>query len=91
MFKKVYCFFTVYETKPEILDKAEKRYLRGVIRPFRDKVLKIVKKYDPIKELEYIRIIIKDDASLEFPSFSKNTMYENMKTDKKYNLEELGL
>ena len=82
---------TVYEYKPEILDEAEKRYLRGVIRPFRSKVLQIVKKYDPIKELEFIRIIIKDDISLEFPSFSKNTMYENMKTDKKYTLEELGL
>ena len=53
--------------------------------------MKIIKKYDPIKELEYIRITIKDDVSLEFPSFSKNTMYENMKTDKKYTLEELGL
>ena len=35
---------TVYEVKQEILDEAEKRYLRGVIRPFRDKV-KYIKKY----------------------------------------------
>lgn len=82
---------TVYETKGEILDEAEKRYLRGVIRPFRSKVLKIVKKYDTFTDLEYIRIIIKDDTSLEFPSFSKNTMYKGMKKDKKYTLEELGL
>ena len=82
---------TVFERKEEILDEAEKRYLRGVIRPFRNKVLKIVKKYDLFTELEYIRIIIKDDASLEFPSFSKNTMYKNMETNKSYTLEELGL
>ena len=34
---------TVYEVKPEILDETEKRYLRGVIRPFRGKVLQIAK------------------------------------------------
>lgn len=82
---------TVYEYKQEILDEVEKRYLKGVIRPFRSKVLKIVKKYDTFTDLEYIRIIIKDDTSLEFPSFSKNTMYKGMKKDKKYTLEELGL
>ena len=82
---------TVYEYKQEILDEVEKRYLKGVIRPFRSKVLKIVKKYDTFTDLEYIRIIIKDDTTLEFPSFSKNTMYKGMKKDKKYTLEELGL
>lgn len=82
---------TVYEYKPEILDEAEKRYLKGVIRPFRSKVLQIAKKYDCFTELEYIKITIKDDASLEFPSFSKNTMYKNMEIDKKYTLEELEL
>ena len=82
---------TVYESKPEILDEAEKRYLRRVIRPFRSKVLQIAKKYDNFTGLEYIRIIIKDDVSLEFPSFSKNTMYKSMELDKKYTLEELGL
>lgn len=82
---------TVYEANEEILDEAEKRYLKGVIRPFRNKVLKIVKKYDTFTELEYIRIIIKDDSSIEFPSFSKNTMYKNMETNKSYTLEELGL
>ena len=82
---------TVYESKVEILDEAEKRYLREVIRPFRSKVLQIAKKYDNFTDLEYIRIIIKDDVSLEFPSFSKNIMYKNMEEDKEYTLEELGL
>ena len=84
-------YITVYESKSEILDEAEKRYLRGVIRPFRSKVLQIAKKYDNFTGLEYIRIIIKDDVSLEFPSFSKNIMYKNMEEDKEYTLEELGL
>lgn len=34
---------TVYERKEEILDKAEKRYLRYVIRPFRKEVCRIIK------------------------------------------------
>ena len=84
-------YITVYESKVEILDETEKRYLRGVIRPFRSKVLQIAKKYDNFTGLEYIRIIIKDDVSLEFPSFSKNIMYKNMEEDKEYTLEELGL
>ena len=36
-------YTTVYESKAEILDEAEKRYLRGVIRPFRDRVKYIQK------------------------------------------------
>lgn len=79
----------VYEYKPEILDKAEKRYLRRVIRPFRDKVTYIRKfvystgdaKIDIVVENWYICL----------PTFPKNQMYKNMKDDKEYTLEELGL
>lgn len=80
---------TVYETKGEILDEAEKRYLRGVIRPFRDKVTYIRKfvystgdaKIDIVVENWYICL----------PTFPKNQMYKNMEDDKEYTLEELGL
>lgn len=79
----------VYEYKPEILDKAEKRYLRRVIRPFRDKVTYIRKfvystgdaKIDIVVENWYICL----------PTFPKNQMYKNMEDDKEYTLEELGL
>ena len=79
----------VYEYKPEILDETEKRYLRGVIRPFRDKVTYIRKfvystgdaKIDIVVENWYICL----------PTFPKNQMYKNMEDDKKYTLEELGL
>ena len=80
---------TVYESKVEILDEVEKRYLRGVIRPFRDKVTYIRKfvystgdaKIDIIVENWYICL----------PTFPKNQMYKNMEDDKEYTLEELGL
>lgn len=82
-------YTTVYEYKPEILDEAEKRYLRGVIRPFKNSVSIIRKMYS--QEKEYIKIQYKDDAPTNLPYFEKDTMYKGMKLCKKYTLEELGL
>lgn len=84
---------TIFERKEEVLDAAEKRYLAGVIRPFRDKVKYIVK-YDNslIKtEKEYLKIKIMNDADINFPYFEKDFMYKGMKESKKYTLKELGL
>ena len=80
---------TVYKIKPEILDEEEKRYLRGVIRPFRDKVIYICKT-DNSNGKEYINVDLDHDALL-LPDFKSNTMYKGMKLEKKYTLEELGL
>ena len=77
---------TVYEYKPEILDEVEKRYLRGVIRPFE---VIFIKKVD-LTNAEYIYIELKSDH-ISLPNFSSNTMYKGMEIDKKYTLEELGL
>ena len=77
---------TVYEAKPEILDEVEKRYLRGVIRPFE---VRFIKKVD-LTNAEYIYIELKSDH-ISLPNFSTNTMYKGMEIDKKYTLEELGL
>lgn len=82
---------TVYETETEILDKAEKRYLRGIIVPFKDKVICIRKSKNLIETLEYIAIELKGDSSICLPYFEPNTMYKGMKLDKKYTLKELGL
>lgn len=82
---------TVYEYKLEVLDEVEKRYLRGVIRPFRDKVAYIEKYHDMSEKLEFINIAIKSNSDLDLPYFKKNSMYKGMKLRKKYTLEELGL
>ena len=84
---------TVYESKLEILDEVEKRYLSNVIRPFRNKV-KSIKKTDNYMngtKNQYITITYKDDYSTDFPNFRPNTMYKGMKEYKEYTLEELGL
>ena len=84
-------YITVYENK-EILDEAEKRYLRGVIKPFKDKV-KYIKKCD-FSDTKNIEIGIKKNSyiwKLSLPPFEKDMMYKNMEDDKQYTLEELGL
>lgn len=81
---------TVYEAKKEILDDAEIRYLKQVIRPFRDKIKTIEK--NKMNDTEYIAIRFEnwfDDFSL--PTFKEKTMYKNMELNKKYTPEELGL
>lgn len=83
---------TVYEIKPEILDKTEKRYLNNVIKPFREDIKYIVKVGNfSDNKLEYLKIILKRSDIMTFPYFDKNTMYKGMKTNKEYTLEELGL
>lgn len=72
----------------KILDEAEKRYLKAVIRPFKDRVKFIFKKED-IGEY-FIEISLNNDTMI-FPNFKKGTMYNGMGENKKYTLKELGL
>lgn len=76
----------------QILDDTEKRYLRGVIRPFRNKVDSIRKIEEP-KKRESICIYVNndDDDVVYLPHFEKGKMYQNMEGGKSYTLEELGL
>lgn len=96
LFKKFDVSFTI---KNSILDEVEKRYLRAVIRPFRNRVVsidKVTPSYSD-KEYAYIEIEIKSinerysTEILELPCFKVNTMYKGMEVDKHYTLEELGL
>ena len=47
---------------PQILDDTEKRYLKGVIRPFRDKVLYIAKRSIMDRRKEHIYIDLTHDV-----------------------------
>lgn len=81
---------TVYESKLEILDEVEKRYLRNIIRPFRDKVKAISLITAGGKSDCYINIELEDET-IYLPNFEINTMYKGMKPEKEYGLEELGI
>lgn len=86
------------EIEQTILDKVEKRYLEGVLRPFKDRVMSIIKnqnKYHCYDDT-YIYVCIKhydgiNNDNLLFPCFSKDDMYKGMALNKRYTLEELGL
>ena len=75
-------------SEAQILDDAEKRYLRGVIRPFRNEVKSICK-------LSYVseQIVIQMQSGIEIklPCFKKGTMYQGMERNRRYTIEELGL
>lgn len=83
-------YLTVYESKSEILDEVEKRYLRNIIRPFKNKV-KAISKRKGEKE-DYIEIYMKREyETFDLPCFKKGTMYKGMEEYKEYTLEELGV
>ncbi len=73
----------------EILDETEKRYLKSIIRPFKDKIRRISK--ETTFGGEYYIYIDLDDDSISLPNFKKGTMYNGMKDNKEYTLKELGL
>lgn len=77
---------------PQILDDVERRYLRAVIRPFRNRVFYIMKSFSIDKANCYIFIRFNDGSGdMNFPVFGKSDMYKGMKICKAYTLEELGL
>lgn len=84
----------------EVLDEAEKKYLHGIIAPFRNRITRIVKaRYSFDHDSYRIYIYYKekgDPPSIKYfmalPSFKCSTkMYEKMEEGRSYTLEELGL
>lgn len=84
--------------RPPLTDQ-EREYLKTVVKPFRDRVHCIRKENDDENDTEYIFIAVKKlgegnegiSEYINFPYFEKGTMYVNMKVNKNYTLEELGL
>ena len=80
-----------------VLDGVEKRYLRGVIRPFRERVDMIQKNKSSLDGFEYIRMCVRFPGSgalqsnLILPAFKSGTMYAGMELEKDYTLAELEL
>ena len=88
---------TIYEAPKKLLDKAEKKYLENVLRPFKDRINFIRKEgknfYYPTNEYisEYIYIDIGKDNYSTLPYFEKDQYYKGMEIEKDYTLDELGL
>lgn len=90
--------------RDEILDDAERVYLRSVIKPFREQVIRIVKSATVNTSkttgnpTEYIRVYyneietnVRARDDLTFPLFEGGSMYKGMELFKSYTPEELGL
>lgn len=80
---------------PQILDEAEREYLKTVLAPFHEKVdyvVKLWKHFDDgecySKEYLFIKLY---DGEFTFPDFDPGKMYAGMEVDKKYKLDELGI
>lgn len=86
----------ISECQESILNDAEYRYLKGVIKPFRDKVDSISKITERWNS-EEICIYVNNDGKCRcddvvyLPQFERGTMYKGMEPGKAYTIEELGL
>ena len=78
------------DDEPTILTDKEKAYLSVVIKPFREKVEYVYKKYSEIDKREYLEISL-ENGVISFPYFEKGKMYKGMGINTFYKLEELGL
>lgn len=79
---------------PQILDDLEKKYLLDLIRPWSILVTGIIKVMLRGENLECIIIQYTQNErmlSIILPYFERGKMYKNMKSGKKYTLEELGI
>ena len=74
-----------------ILNDVERKYLAGIIGPFKDKVESIYKYRGNLNSVESIIRCIRNDNSITLPNFKTGTMYQNMEPWRKYSLEELEL
>ena len=78
-----------------ILDDAERKYLSGVIRPFRDRVVGIYKYNSVLSNYEEIAIDTCADYNCNhmthLPPFKIGLMYKNMELNKEYTLDDLNL
>lgn len=74
---------------PQILDDAEREYLKTVLKPFRGavKYIKKIAGYDK----EHLFIAFYCNGAFDFPNFDAGTMYTGMELNKEYKLYELGI
>lgn len=86
------------EIEKPILNEHERKYLENVLKPFKDRILFAKKTtiYNTDSDYEYVyfKVVTPDNEDYNYlilPYFIKGTMYKEMKIDKDYSFEELGL
>lgn len=75
----------------KVLTESEAKYLEGVIKPFREKVMSIKKINDITTEYIMILLNVGHEDNIVLPSFDEGEYYVHMVPEREYSLEELGL
>ena len=81
---------------PQVLDNAEREYLKTVLKPFHENVA-YVEKVPAIvfdgdnRGKEYVFVAFYGRGSFAFPNFDAGSMYTGMELNKEYKLDELGI
>ena len=76
------------------LDDAERKYLKALIKPFRDKVTGIIRIHSDLTLRDYITIRLGNamfDDRINLPFFKAGSMYVKMVAGRLYTPDELGL
>ena len=80
--------------KPYLLDKGERKWLKTMLRPFKDKVEYVfVKKVSyPYNDKRSLYVMLDSPRFvIQLPPFNEGDMYNGMELNKNYKPEELGL
>ena len=87
--------YEITKVPKQILTEKEKEYLSNIVKPFKDKIVSIVKYINCYDSYEFIRITIRqgisDACHIILPTLTSETMYKGMKFGKEYTLDELCL
>ena len=75
----------------DVLDETERKYLKAVLSPFRNRDVRVTKLKFPGCSDYYLWAALEDGDSLAFPNFPAGTMYNGMELYHEYTLEELGI
>lgn len=77
------------ESEP-ILTKEERKYLKNVIAPFRDRIT-FIKRLESTNINDNIRFMFEDTSFSDLPTFKSSNMFLGLDLDKEYTLKELKL
>lgn len=75
--------------RKDVLDKTERKYLKAVLRPFRNRDVRVTKARRG--SLAYLIIGFENGDNIAFPDFPRETMYNGMELYHEYTLGELGI
>ena len=91
IFKKITWKGGPVQFRKDVLDETERKYLKAVFSPFRNRVVRVIKSKFPACSDYYVRADLENGDRLSFPCFPAGTMYNGMKLYHVYTLEDLGI